>query len=107
VDEVTFEEIEKGGPYRVVGGLEEGSDREDLSPAPVRRVMIPKPGAVNARSASHSSDRSQAGAGTDLRGRLRGLRLRLPPRRSGVGAVKEVQRLIRQGYTDVVGTRSY
>ena len=78
VDGVTFAQIEASGVEAWLAGLREELVSKTYRPGPVRRVMIPKPGGrrTPARhpddSGSGGSDRRQAGAGTDLRGGLRG-----------------------------------
>src|SRR5262245_37137872 len=52
VDGVTFAQIEASGVERWLAGLREELVSKTYRPAPVRRVMIAKPGAGNARSAS-------------------------------------------------------
>src|SRR5215469_12736820 len=49
VDGVTFTEIEEQGRGGVAGRHQEGAAREEYRPAPVRRVMIPKPGGTGER----------------------------------------------------------
>src|SRR6266699_4036986 len=51
VDGRTFEHIEASGLQEWLAGLREDLVARRYRPVPVRRVMIPKPGAENARSA--------------------------------------------------------
>ena len=52
VDGVNFAAIEALGVKEWLAGLGKELTEKTYRPAPVRRVMIPKPGAANARSAS-------------------------------------------------------
>jgi len=108
VDGVTFNEIEKSGLTEWLADLRKDLSEKTYRPSPVRRVMIPKPGGGERPLGIPTiRDRVAQSAAklvlepifeADFEDCAYGYR----PRRSGVGAVKEVHRLIRQGYTDVV-----
>jgi RNA-directed DNA polymerase len=55
VDGMTFGQIEAAGVDAWLAGLREDLVSKTYQPDPVRRVMIPKPGAANVRSASRRS----------------------------------------------------
>src|SRR6266511_4547313 len=55
VDGETFAAIAAAGEEDWLAGLRQELTTRTYRPAPVRRVMIPKPGAANARSASRRS----------------------------------------------------
>src|SRR4026207_786710 len=101
VDGVSFEAVEEGGQEEWLAGLRTELVGKTYRPAPVRRGLIPKPGggggapglparrgrggAGRRPRARHpddpgpgGADCGQAGAGTDLRGGLRGQRVWLP-----------------------------
>jgi RNA-directed DNA polymerase len=108
VDGMTFAKIEELGRTEWLAGLRKDLAEKTYRPAPVRRVMIPKPGGGERPLGIPTlRDRVAQTAAklvlepifeADFEDGAYGYR----PRRSGVGAVKEVHRLIRQGYTDVV-----
>jgi RNA-directed DNA polymerase len=108
VDGMTFAKIEESGRAEWLAGLRKDLTEKTYRPAPVRRVMIPKPGGGERPLGIPTiRDRVAQTAAklvlepifeADFEDGAYGYR----PRRSGVGAVKEVHRLIRQGYTDVV-----
>jgi RNA-directed DNA polymerase len=108
VDGMTFAKIEASGRAEWLAGLRKDLAEKTYRPAPVRRVMIPKPGGGERPLGIPTlRDRVAQTAAklvlepifeADFEDGAYGYR----PRRSGVGAVKEVHRLIRQGYTDVV-----
>ncbi len=108
VDGMTFAKIEESGRKEWLAGLRKDLTEKTYRPAPVRRVMIPKPGGGERLLGIPTiRDRVAQTAAklvlepifeADFEDGAYGYR----PRRSGVGAVKEVHRLIRQGYTDVV-----
>jgi RNA-directed DNA polymerase len=108
VDRMTFAEIEESGRKEWLAGLRKDLTEKTYRPSPVRRVMIPKPGGGERPLGIPTiRDRVAQTAAklvlepifeADFEDGAYGYR----PRRSGVGAVKEVHRLIRQGYTDVV-----
>jgi RNA-directed DNA polymerase len=108
VDGMTFAKIEELGRKEWLAGLRKDLTEKTYRPAPVRRVMIPKPGGGERPLGIPTiRDRVAQTAAklvlepifeADFEDGAYGYR----PRRSGVGAVKEVHRLIRQGYTDVV-----
>src|SRR5437879_2202569 len=108
VDGITFAEIDAAGPEDWLAGLCEELMRETYRPAPVRRVMIPKPGGGE-RPLGFPTIRDrvvQTAAKlvlepifeADFEDNAYGYR----PKRGGAGAIKEVHRLICRGYTDVV-----
>jgi hypothetical protein len=84
-DGMTFARIEASGLERWLAGLHEELVSKTYRPDPVRRVSIPKPdGGERPLGIPTIRDRVVQTAaklsGTDLRGGLRGHRLRLPPR---------------------------
>src|SRR3984957_14252191 len=108
VDGVNFAAIEAAGIERWLSGLREELTAKTYRPAPVRRVMIPKPGGGKRPLGIPTiRDRVVQTAAklvlepifeADLEDGAYGYR----PRRSAVDAVKEVHRLVCRGYTDVV-----
>ena len=108
VDGVNFAAIEATGVKEWLEGLRKELTEKTYRPAPVRRVMIPKPGGGERPLGIPTiKDRVVQTAAklvlepifeADLEDAAYGYR----PRRSGLDAVKEVQRLIGRGYTDVV-----
>jgi RNA-directed DNA polymerase len=108
VDGVTFTAIEKVGLKEWLAGVRKDLTEKTYRPAPVRRVMIPKPGGGERPLGIPTiRDRVVQTAAklvlepifeADFEDGAYGYR----PRRSGIDAVKEVHRLIRRGYTDVV-----
>src|SRR5215472_3482738 len=108
VDGVTFAQIEAEGVDTWLASLREELALKMYRPAPVRRVMIPKPGGGERPLGIPTiRDRVVQTAAklvlepifeADFEDSAYGYR----PRRSGTDAVKEVHRLIRRGYTDVV-----
>jgi RNA-directed DNA polymerase len=108
VDGVTFAAIEKAGIEAWLAGLRKELTEKTYRPAPVRRVMIPKPGGGERPLGIPTiRDRVVQTAAklvlepifeADLEDGAYGYR----PRRSGIGAVREVHRLLCRGYTDVV-----
>jgi RNA-directed DNA polymerase len=108
VDGETFEAIEKKGLKEWLAGVRKELTEKTYRPAPVRRVMIPKPGGGERPLGIPTiRDRVVQTAAklvlepifeADFEDGAYGYR----PRRSGIDAVKEVHRLIRRGYTDVV-----
>ena len=108
VDGETFAAIEKAGVKEWLAGLRKELTEKAYRPAPVRRVMIPKPGGGERQLGIPTiRDRVVQTAAklvlepifeADLEDAAYGYR----PRRSGIDAVKEVHRLIGRGYTDVV-----
>jgi RNA-directed DNA polymerase len=109
VDGVTFAMIEAEGREEWLSGIRKELQEKTYQPAPVRRVMIPKPGGKGERPLGIPTIRDrtvQAAAKlvlepifeADLDPSAYGYR----PRRSGLDAVKEVHALICRGYTDVV-----
>ena len=108
VDGETFAAIEKAGLEEWLSGLRKELTEKTYRPAPVRRVMIPKPGGGERPLGIPTiRDRVVQTAAklvlepifeSDLEDAAYGYR----PRRCGLDAVKEVNRLIGRGYTDVV-----
>ena len=108
VDGVTFAAIEKEGLKEWLAGVRKELTEKTYRPAPVRRVMIPKPGGGERPLGIPTiRDRVVQTAAklvlepifeADFEDAAYGYR----PRRSGIDAVKEVHRLVRRGYTDVV-----
>ena len=109
VDGVTFAMIEEDGREEWLSSLRKELLEKTYRPAPVRRVMIPKPGGKGERPLGIPTIRDrtvQAAAKlvlepifeADLDPNAYGYR----PKRSGLDAVKEVNALIVRGYTDVV-----
>jgi len=108
VDGMSFAEIEAIGVGRWIAGLREELTSKRYRPAPVRRVMLPKPGGGERPLGIPTiRDRVAQTAAklvlepifeADLDDRAYGYR----PRRDATDAIKEVHRLICRGYTDVV-----
>jgi RNA-directed DNA polymerase len=109
VDGVTFAMIEADGLGEWLSGIRKDLAEKTYKPAPVRRVLIPKPGGNGERPLGIPTIRDrtvQAAAKlvlepifeADLDPSAYGYR----PKRGGIDAVKEVLALICRGYTDVV-----
>ena len=109
VDGVTFEMIEAEGLEEWLSDLRKDLLEKTYQPAPVRRVMIPKPGGNGERPLGIPTIRDrtvQAAAKlvlepifeADLDPSAFGYR----PHRSGLDAIKEVHALLCRGYTEVV-----
>jgi RNA-directed DNA polymerase len=109
VDEMTFALIEAQGLEDWLSGIRKELMERTYRPAPVRRVMIPKPAGKGERPLGIPTIRDrtvQAAAKlvlepifeADLDPSAYGYR----PKRGGLDAVKEVHALICRGYTDVV-----
>jgi RNA-directed DNA polymerase len=109
VDGVTFAMIEEEGQEEWLSGIRKELQEKTYRPAPVRRVMVPKPGGKGERPLGIPTIRDrtvQAAAKlvlepifeADLDPSAYGYR----PKRSGLDAVKEVHALICRGYSDVV-----
>lgn len=109
VDGVSFAMIEAEGREEWLSCLRKELQEKTYRPAPVRRVMIPKPGGKGERPLGIPTIRdrtAQAAAKlvlepifeADLDPSAYGYR----PKRSGLDAVKEVHTLVCRGYTDVV-----
>jgi RNA-directed DNA polymerase len=108
IDQQSFEEIESGGRQKWLAGLREELYKRTYQPQPVRRVMIPKAnGGERPLGIPTIRDRVAQTAAklvlepileADLEPSAYGYR----PKRSAQDAVREVHRLICEGYTDVV-----
>jgi RNA-directed DNA polymerase len=108
VDGMSFAEIEATGVEKWLAGLREDLVSKTYRPAPVRRVMLPKPGGGERPLGIPTiRDRVAQTAAklvlepifeADLDDSAYGYR----PRRDAGDAIKEVHRLICRGYTDVV-----
>jgi RNA-directed DNA polymerase len=109
VDGVTFETIESAGLEEWLSDIRKDLIEKTYRPAPVRRVMIPKPGGNGERPLGIPTIRDrtvQAAAKlvlepifeADLDTGAYGYR----PKRGGLDAIKEVHALLCSGYTDVV-----
>ena len=109
VDGVTFAMIEADGLEEWLSGIRKELIEKTYRPAPVRRVMIPKPGGNGERPLGIPTIRDrtvQAAAKlvlepifeADLDPSAYGYR----PKRGGLDAIKEVHALLCRGYTDVV-----
>src|ERR1700757_2688616 len=108
VDGETFAVIEKKGLQEWLAGVRKELTEKTYRPAPVRRVMIPKPGGGERPLGIPTiRDRVVQTAAklvlepifeADLEPTAYGYR----PGRSGIDAVKAVHRLLCQGFTDVV-----
>src|SRR6516225_9922091 len=109
VDGVTFEMIEAAGLEEWLSDIRKDLIEKTYRPAPVRRVMIPKPGGNGERPLGIPTIRDrtvQAAAKlvlepifeADLEPEAYGYR----PKRSAHDAIKKVHQLLCEGYTDVV-----
>jgi RNA-directed DNA polymerase len=108
VDGVTFEQIDASGVEAWLAGLREDLVSKTYRPAPVRRVMIPKPGGGQRPLGIPTiRDRVVQTAAklvlepifeADFEDNAYGYR----PKRSGADAISQVHRALRQGQTDVV-----
>ena len=109
VDGVSFAMIEAAGLEEWLSGIRKDLIEKTYKPAPVRRVMIPKPGGNGERPLGILTIRDrtvQAAAKlvlepifeADLDPSAYGYR----PKRGGPDAIKEVHALLCRGYTDVV-----
>jgi RNA-directed DNA polymerase len=108
IDGMSFAEIEATGVEEWLAGLREELISKTYRPAPVRRVMLPKPGGGERPLGIPTiRDRVAQTAAklvlepifeADLDDSAYGYR----PRRDATDAIKEVHRLICRGYTDVV-----
>ena len=108
VDDVTFEMIESEGLEKWLFGIREELRSKTYKPQPVRRVMIPKPGGGQ-RPLGIPTIRDrviQTSAKlviepifeADLEPNAYGYR----PKRSALDAIREVHKLLCEGYTEVV-----
>ena len=109
VDGITFAMIEAHGREEWLAGIRTDLAEKTYRPAPVRRVMIPKPGGSGERPLGIPTIRDrvvQTAAKlvlepifeADFDPSAYGYR----PRRGGTDAIKEVHALLCCGYTDVV-----
>ena len=108
VDGITFAKIDALGSEDWLAGLREELVAKTYRPAPVRRVMIPKPGGGERPLGIPTiRDRVVQTAAklvlepifeADFEDNAYGYR----PKRGGADAIREVHRLICRGYTDVV-----
>ena len=109
VDGVTFAMVEAEGLEAWLANIRSELIAKTYQPAPVRRVMIPKPGGVGERALGIPTlqDRVVQAAAklvlepifeADLDPSAFGYR----PRRSGADAIREVHQRLCDGYTDVV-----
>ena len=108
VDGVTFAQIEEAGVKEWLSGLRQELQEKRYKPMPVRRVMIPKPGGGERPLGIPTiRDRVVQTAvklviepvlEADLSPYTFGYR----PRKSALDAIKVVQGMLNQGYTDVV-----
>jgi len=108
VDGESFADIEAAGVEKWLVGLREELISKTYRPAPVRRVMLPKPGGgerplgiptIRCRVVQTAAKLVlEPIFEADLENSAYGYR----PRRDATGAVKGVHRLIGRGYTDVV-----
>ena len=108
VDDVTFEMIESEGIEQWLSGIREELRSKTYKPQPVKRVMIPKPGGSQ-RPLGIPTIRDrviQTSAKmviepifeADLEPNAYGYR----PKRSALDAIREVHKLLCEGYTEVV-----
>src|SRR3974377_1091753 len=108
VDGQTFEQIESAGREEWLTGIRQELRNKTYQPQPVRRVMIPKPGGGERPLGIPTIRDRVVQTATkivlepifeaDLEPNAYGYR----PKRSAQDAVREVHKLICEGYTDVV-----
>src|ERR1039457_5573951 len=108
VDGESFEDIESKGVMKWLNGLREELHDKTYQPQPVRRVMIPKPGGgERPLGIPTGRDRVAQTAAklilepiweAELEPNAYGYR----PRKSAQGAIRKVDELLHEGYTDVV-----
>src|SRR5271166_50636 len=108
VDGITFEMIEANGLEEWLSDIRKDLIEKTYRPAPVRRVMIPKPGGNGERPLGIPTIRDRVVQGAaklvlepifeaDFDPSAYGYR----PKRGGPDAIKEVHELLCRGYTDV------
>jgi RNA-directed DNA polymerase len=108
VDRQTFEDIEKYGLVRWLSELAEELKKGTYQPQPVRRVFIPKPdGKRRPLGIPRIKDRVVQMAAVLVLGPIFEADLEpeqhaYRPERSALDAVRQVERLLRTGHTDVV-----
>jgi RNA-directed DNA polymerase len=108
VDGQAFADIEKEGPDRWLGELEEELRSKTYRPSPVRRVWIPKPdGKKRPLGIPTIKDRvAQTAAMLVLQpifeADLQGEQYAYRPQRGALHAIQDVEALLRQGHTHVV-----
>lgn len=108
VDDVTFEMIESEGIEQWLSGIREELRSKTYKPQPVKRVMIPKPGGgqrplgiptIRDRVIQTSTKMViEPIFEADLEPNAYGYR----PKRSALDAIREVHKLLCEGYTEVV-----
>jgi RNA-directed DNA polymerase len=108
VDGTTFQMIESEGLEEWLSGIREELCSKTYKPKPVRRVMIPKPGGGERPLGIPTVRDRVVQTATklviepifeaDLEPNTYGYR----PKKSALDAVQKVQKLLREGYTDVV-----
>ena len=108
VDDVTFEMIESEGIEQWLSGIREELRSKTYKPQPVKRVMIPKPGGgqrplgiptIRDRVIQTSAKMViEPIFEADLEPNAYGYR----PKRSALDAIREVHKLLCEGYTEVV-----
>lgn len=108
VDGKSFEDIERGGLKEWLEGLRKDLHEKTYQPQPVKRVLIPKPGGgerplgiptIRDRVAQTAAKLIlDAIWEADLESNAYAYR----PGKSGQGAIRKVDELLHQGYTDIV-----
>ena len=109
VDGMTFEKIEEDGVEEWLAGIRKNLAEKTYRPAPVRRVMIPKPEATASGRSEfrlYGTERYKPRPNWCLSRSLKRTSTQVPlaTARSGTDTTrsKEVHKLICRGYTDVV-----